>query len=77
MDEKNIITLQCFHCGKEKTIEINENITFAFQLACIANQAGMYGHIDFNRGRTLVFCNEECMNAHKTKRGTIRVRPGF
>lgn len=73
----NIITLKCFHCGKEKDVLIDGQITFGFELYNIANKAGMLGCIDLNRGRTLIFCNDQCMNAHKTKKGSIRVRPGY
>lgn len=51
----NIITLKCFHCGKEKDVLIDGQITFGFELYNIANKAGMLGCIDLNRGRTLIF----------------------
>ena len=75
--EDNIITLRCFHCGTKKDVVINGNINFGFQLASIANQAGMLGCIDLYRDRTLVFCNEECQKNHTTKKGTIKMRPGY
>ena len=74
---ENIVTLKCFHCGKTKEILINGTIEFSFELYDIANKAGMLGCLDFNRNRAVVFCDEGCKNAHITKRGTIKVRPGF
>ena len=73
---ENIVTLQCFHCGKTKNVLIDGDICFSFELYDIANKAGMLGCIDWDRKRALVFCDEKCKNAHLTKRGTIRVRPG-
>lgn len=74
---KTKITLQCFHCGKKKDVLIDGKILFAFELYDIANKAGMLGVFDWNKSRALVFCDEKCKNAHLTKKGTIRVRPGF
>lgn len=66
-----------FPLWKRKNVLIDGQITFGFELYNIANNAGMLGCIDLNRGRTLIFCNDQCMDAHKTKKGTIRVRPGY
>ncbi len=76
MNEINYpITLVCFNCGKKKEGYIDRQPQFAFELADIANQAGMYGVIDMGNKRSLVFCNEECAEQQKTKKGTFRVRP--
>jgi len=69
------ITLVCFNCGKKVEGIINQPIQFSFELVDIANKAGMYGVIDMCHGRSLVFCNEECANQQKTKKGTFRLRP--
>ncbi len=69
------ITLVCFNCGKKKEITVTRLPQFAFELADIANQAGMYGVMDMYNGRSLVFCNEECSEQAKTKKGTYRIRP--
>lgn len=66
-----------FPLRKRKNVLIDGQITFGFELYNIANNAGMLGCIDFNRGRTLIFCNNQCMDAHKTKKGTIRVRTRY
>lgn len=71
----NKATLKCFHCGKEKDVCFEGNITFAFQLVQMANEAGMLGVIDNYHCRGLVFCNKDCLEAEKTKKGTIRLRP--
>ena len=65
---ENIITLKCFHCGKEKNVLIDGQITFGFELYNIENNSGMLGCIDLNRGRTLIFCNDQCMYANKTNK---------
>ena len=69
------ITLVCFNCGNKVEGFINQPIHFSFELADIANKAGMYGVIDLHHGRSLVFCNEECANKQKTRNGTFRLRP--
>lgn len=71
------ITLVCFNCGKKKEITINRELRFAFELAEIANEAGMYGVLDTDHGRSIVFCNGNCAEQSKTKRGTFRVRQNF
>lgn len=74
---ENTVVLKCFHCGKEKEVQTNENIDFDYKLADVAEAEGMTAYIDLYRGRVLVFCNDNCVEAHKTKKGTIRVRPGY
>lgn len=69
------ITLKCFHCGTEKIVEVSEPPVFAVQLTYIANESGMLGVIDNYFGRSLVFCNEECLKAETTKSGHVRMRP--
>ena len=69
------ITLKCWSCGKTKNILVNQPPQFAYKLASIAHESGMYGVIDMNHGRSLVFCNEECANNQKTKKDTFRLRP--
>lgn len=71
------VVLKCFHCGKEKEVQTNENIDFGYKLADVAEVEGMIAYIDLYRGRVLVFCNDNCVEAHKTKKGTIGVRPGY
>lgn len=69
------ITLKCWNCGKTKDILVSSPPQFAFELADIANKAEMYGVLDMQHSRSLVFCNEECAEQQKTKKGTFRVRP--
>lgn len=69
------LTLKCFHCGKEKTIEVQNPPVFAIQLASWADQAGMMGVIDHAHDRSVVFCNEDCYKAELTKNGYVRLRP--
>lgn len=71
----NKITLKCFHCGVEKEVYFEGNLTWAFQLAQLANEAGMLGVVDNVHQRSVVFCNENCLESEKTKKGTIRVKP--
>jgi hypothetical protein len=76
MDEQGYpITLVCFNCGKKVHGIIERPMQFAFELVEIAKQAGMYGVFDMYHSRALVFCDEECANQQKTKRGTFRLRP--
>ena len=76
MEKQNYsITLVCFNCGKKVEGVIDKPIQFAFELADIANKAGMYGVIDMCHGRSLVFCNKECASQQKTKKGIFRLRP--
>jgi hypothetical protein len=69
------ITLVCFNCGKKKDILINRPPMFSFELANIADEAGLKGVIDMHHNRALVFCNDECANNQKTKKGTYRIKP--
>ena len=69
------ITLKCWNCGQTKNVLVNHPPQFAYELASIAHESGMYGVIDMYHSRSLVFCNEECANNQKTKKGTFRLRP--
>lgn len=71
------IILKCFNCGKEKTVYIIRPLSFAFELVDIANESGMLGVFDFNRNRSLVFCDKDCYNASLTKKGALRYRPNY
>lgn len=77
MKNINTVTLKCFHCGKEKDVIVEGVISYSFELYDIANKAGMLGCFDWDRKRSLVFCDEKCKNAHLTKKGTIKMCPGF
>lgn len=67
------ITLKCCTCGTEKTVFANPP-TFGFEFYEIAKNAGFYPIIDLNFGRTLCFCDEDCMKKQLTKKGYIRKR---
>lgn len=67
--------LKCWHCGKEKCIEVTGPPQFAFEVAGWANDVGMLGVMDMKHGRSLVFCDHACSNAEKTKDGSFRARP--
>jgi len=69
-----IITLRCCCCGESKTGEIERLPIFAFELAAIANAAGMKGVIDGGFGRCLVFCGDDCAKASLTKKGYFPAR---
>ena len=69
------ITLKCFDCAATKEVIVTAQPTFSFELVQIANDAGILGVFDFQHKRALVFCNEECCNNSKTKKGTYRIRP--
>jgi hypothetical protein len=79
MERKNDLdiktTLVCFDCGKKKEVIINRELRFAFELVQIADEVGMYGVLDSNHGRALVFCDKECAEHSKTKSGTYRAKP--
>lgn len=70
----NAITLKCFNCGKEQNVLVESLPMFSFELVDIANTYGMLGVFDFTNSRALVFCNESCCSASKTKRGTLKRR---
>ena len=40
------VVLKCFHCGKEKEVQTNENIDFGYKLADVAEAEGMIAYID-------------------------------
>jgi hypothetical protein len=68
------ITLMCWHCGASKNIEVNRAPAFAFEVATLADQAGMKGFIDMAHGRSLVFCNGDHARQQMTKTGQFRRR---
>lgn len=68
------IALKCCTCGSEKEVEVMNLPQFGFELAKMAQDSGWKGAIDFNYGRVLVFCGEDCYKAQLTKAGTIRKR---
>lgn len=67
--------LKCWHCGKERCIEVSGPPQFAFEVAGWANDVGMHGVLDMKHGRSLVFCNQACAKAETTKDGSFRARP--
>ena len=69
------IRLVCWYCGKATAAEVPKLPQFAFQVAGWANDVGMLGILDPVNSRSLVFCNDACLAAETTKRGTIRLRP--
>jgi hypothetical protein len=69
------IQLVCWHCGKSTSAEVSQPPQFAFQLAGWANDVGMLGVLDLANSRSLVFCDDDCLKAETTKRGTLRIRP--
>lgn len=70
----NEITLKCFNCGKERDILVESLPTFSFELIKIANNSGMLGVLDLEKGRALVFCNEKCCANSKTKKGNFKIK---
>jgi hypothetical protein len=69
------IDLVCWHCRNSKPLEVSQPPHSAFELVIHAHVAGMLGFIDDARGRVLVFCNQTCADAEKTKSGQFRLRP--
>jgi hypothetical protein len=68
-------TLICWHCRKERDVVLPHAPQFAFELAKWADDVGMLGVIDLAYGRALIFCDETCAKAERTKRGGYRFRP--
>lgn len=68
------INLQCWHCGKVVSVEVEALPMYAFQIAALADDIGWVGVIDMARGRSLVFCCQDHANAEKTKAGHFRAR---
>lgn len=71
----NTIKLVCYTCGKSKTVLVSKAPRFGFEVENIANDAGMLGMFDWNRNRTLIFCDDECCEKALTKAGTYRAKP--
>jgi len=65
----------CWHCGAAQAIEGPHRPRFAFELAAMANDAGMKGFLDGRCGRALVFCSVEHAKAEMTKQGQFRAYP--
>ena len=73
----NMITLKCFCCGKEEYIVGEGNIEIALDLINVVNQSSFKYTFDMNRGRTLLFCSEECRKKMINKNGTYKARCGY
>jgi len=67
--------LVCWHCGEGRDVLTHGPAQFAFEVAGWANDAGMKGFFDMERGRVLVFCNGDHARQQMTKDGRFRLRP--
>lgn len=68
------IDIVCWHCGAGVIGEVERAPMFGFELAELAQEAGMVAYYDLKRGRVLVFCNNEHADAETTKTGDFRAR---
>lgn len=69
------VQLVCWHCGAAREVLTQGPPQFAFEVAGWANDAGMNGFFDRERGRVLVFCNGDHARQQMTKDGRFRLRP--
>ena len=69
------VRLVCWHCGEGRDVLTHGPAQFAFEVAGWANDAGMKGFFDMERGRVLVFCNGDHARQQMTKDGRFRLRP--
>ena len=60
------VRLVCWHCGEGRDVLTHGPAQFAFEVAGWANDAGMKGFFDMERGRVLVFCNGDHARHHHT-----------
>lgn len=67
--------LVCWHCGAAREVLTQGPPQFAFEIAGLAEAAGMRGFFDMGRGRVLVFCNGDHARQQMTKDGRFRLRP--
>jgi hypothetical protein len=67
--------LVCWHCGASREVLTQGPPQFAFEVAGWAEDAGMKGFFDMERGRVLVFCNGDHARQQMTKDGRFRLRP--
>lgn len=74
---EGVVTLKCFTCGKEESVLIDGNITMAVDLMNVTRNTSFGTVLDMNKGRTLVFCSEECRCKSLTKKGTYKVKCGY
>ena len=68
------ITLKCCTCGATKDVVITQSPSFGFEFYKIIQDSGWYPVLDMRYGRSLCFCDEECMKKQLTKSGSIRKR---
>ena len=71
------ITLKCWTCGKEKSVDVEYPPDFAFELAGYAQKAKWLGVIDMDNHRSLVFCSNECMKKALKKDGSFYKRAPY
>lgn len=69
------VRLVCWHCGEGRDVLTHGPAQFAFEVAGWADDAGMKGFFDMERGRVLVFCNGDHARQQMTKDGRFRLRP--
>jgi hypothetical protein len=69
------VRLVCWHCGEGRDVLTHGPAQFAFEVAGWADEAGMKGFFDMERGRVLVFCNGDHARQQMTKDGRFRLRP--
>lgn len=69
-----LCSLSCWTCHKHIDIEVQGPPQFAFELAGWADNVGWIGVIDLRRGRSLVFCSDECQSKALTKAGYFRAK---
>lgn len=69
-----IFTLVCWNCEAVAHIESAHPPQFAVELVAMASAAKWIGVIDWNRGRSLVFCSEQCRDSCRKKDGSFRLR---
>ena len=69
------VRLVCWHCGEGRDVLTHGPAQFAFEVAGWAEDAGMKGFFDMERGRVLVFCNGDHARQQMTRDGRFRLRP--
>lgn len=68
-------TFVCWHCGEARSLEVELQPTFGFEVAALAKYVDFVAYHDFHRGRVLLFCDKAHADAERTKAGYFRRSP--
>lgn len=68
------ITLECYTCRQEQSVEVIREPVMAIELCNIADAIGWKSLLNLRTGKAYVFCCDECHNKQFTHSGNLKKR---